>query len=318
MRIVVLDGQTLNPGDNPWDDIAALGQLTVYDRTPPESVVPRGRDAEVIVTNKTPLREPELAAMPHVRLIAVTATGYNIVDTDAARRRGIDVVNVPVYGTDSVAQFVFALLLHHCHNVAHHHQAVQRGQWAVTGNFSFWETPQTELAGLTLGVVGFGRIGRRVGELGHAFGMSVIACDPRADEPPAYAPFAWATLSEVFAGADIVSLHCPQTPENTRFVNRALLAQMRPGAVLVNTARGGLVDETALVEALSLGRPATALLDVGEREPLPADSPLLGVPNLVLTPHMAWASLAARRRLMAMTAANLRAFIDGHPINVVN
>ncbi|MFA6110491.1 MAG: D-2-hydroxyacid dehydrogenase [Candidatus Latescibacterota bacterium] len=318
MRIVVLDGFTLNPGDNPWDEIAALGELIVYDRTPADQVGARAREAGIVLTNKTPVAGADLERLPDLRLISVLATGYNIVDVEAARRLGVRVANVPVYGTDAVAQFVFALLLEHCHHVARHDEAVRRGRWAEGEDFSFWETPLVELAGLKLGIVGFGRIGRRVGELGHAFGMEVLACDLDRQRPPGYAPFAWRECDELFSEADVVTLHCPQTPENARFVNRELLGRMKPSALLINTARGGLIDEEALAEALGRGRPAAAAVDVVSREPIAPDSPLLNAPHLILTPHIAWATLSARRRLMRMTAANLRAFLEGRPINLVN
>lgn len=318
MRIVVLDGFTLNPGDNPWDEIAALGELIVYDRTPADQVVARAGGAEVVLTNKTPITAADLERLPDLRLISVLATGYNIVDVEAARRLGVRVANVPVYGTDAVAQFVFALLLEHCHHVARHDAAVRQGRWAEGEDFSFWETPLVELTGLKLGIVGFGRIGRRVGELGHAFGMEVLACDLDRQHPPEYQPFAWRERDELFAEADVVTLHCPQTPENTGFVNRERLGRMKPSALLINTARGGLIDEQALAEALRRGRPAAAAVDVVSREPIAPDSPLLSAPHLILTPHIAWATLSARRRLMRMTAANLRAFLEGRPINLVN
>ncbi len=318
MQIVVLDGYTLNPGDNPWDGVEALGDLKIYDRTPDEAVIDRARNAPIVVTNKTPISARELAALPQLRFIAVTATGYNIVDVQAARQRGIPVSNVPVYGTDSVAQFVFALLLGHCHHVAHHDAAVRAGRWQAAGDFSFWETHLIELAGLTMGIVGFGRIGRRVGELAHAFGMSVLAHDLSTPSPPQYEPFAWSPCEDLFARADVVSLHCPQTPDNVGFVDRTMLQRMKTGSILINTARGALVDEEDLAAALHAGTPAAAALDVVSTEPLPADSPLLDAPNLLLTPHIAWATLSARRRLMESTVANIRAFLHGTPTNVVN
>jgi glycerate dehydrogenase len=318
MRIVVLDGFTLNPGDNPWDEIAALGELTVYERTPADQVVSRALGAEIVLTNKTPVTAADLERLPDLRLISVLATGYNIVDVEAAQRRGVRVANVPVYGTDGVAQFVFALLLEHCHHVGRHNEAVWRGKWASSVDFSFRETPLIELAGLSLGIVGFGRIGRRVGELGHAFGMEILACDVERQRLPAYEPFAWREVGELFSEADVVTLHCPQTPQNARFVNGELLDCMKDTAILINTARGGLVDEEALAEALRRGRPAAAAVDVVSREPIEAGNPLLTAPNLILTPHIAWATLSARRRLMRMTAANLRAFLEDRPINLVN
>lgn len=318
MRIVVLDGHTLNPGDNPWDQVATMGDLTVYERTPVDQVVQRARHAQIVLTNKTPVSAQALAQLPELRFISVLATGYNIVDVEAARKRGIPVSNVPVYGTDSVAQFVFALLLAHCHHVACHDAAIRAGKWHEIGDFSFWETPLIELAGRCMGIVGFGRIGRRVGELAHAFGMLVLAHDLQPGESPAYKPFAWVEQNELFGRADVVSLHCPQTRDNTGFVDRRLLRQMKREAVLINTARGALVNETDLAAALSDGTIAGAALDVVSSEPLPPESPLLSAPNLLLTPHIAWATLAARRRLMEMTATNIRAFLDNTPTNVVN
>ena len=318
MRIVVLDGYTLNPGDNPWDEVAALGELTVYDRTPADQIIERALPAQVVLTNKTPLSVETLGQLPELRFISALATGYNIIDVEAARQRDIPVSNIPVYGTDSVAQYVFALLLEHCHRVSRHDAAIRRGKWEESGDFSFWETPLMELAGQKMGIVGFGRIGRRVGQLAHAFGMEVLAHDVFRGDPPAYQPFAWREIDALFAEADVVSLHCPQTVENAGFVNRSLLDRMKSNAILINTARGGLVDEQDLAGALAAGQLAGAALDVVSREPIVADNSLLKAPNLVLTPHMAWATLSARKRLMRMTAENVRAFIDGAPINRVD
>jgi glycerate dehydrogenase len=318
MRIVCLDGHALNPGDNPWTDVEALGDFTVYDRTPNDEIMARAAGAEVVLTNKTPLTAQTVAELPDLRFISVLATGYNVVDVEAARARGIPVSNVPVYGTDSVAQFVFALLLEHCHNVALHSGQVHAGEWAKSVDFCFWRTPLVELAGKTMGIVGFGRIGRRVGELAHAFGMSVWAQDPIGGEPPDYEPFAWKDVDELFAGADVVSLHCPQTAENQGMVNADLLACMKPDATLINTARGGLVNEADLAAALNEGRIAGAAVDVVSTEPIRPDNPLLAARNCLITPHIAWASLAARKRLMRTTAENVAAFIAGTPVNVVN
>jgi len=318
MKIVVLDGATLHGGDNPWDPVAALGELTVHDGTPPGQIVERCAGATVVVTNKVPLSGQTLAALPELRLIAVTATGYNIVDVAAAAERGVLVANVPEYGTASVAQFTFALLLELCHHVGHHAAAVGEGRWGEVGNFCFWDTPLVELAGLTMGVVGFGRIGRTVGRIARAMGMTVIAADPFGADAPDWAGFRWATVEELFADADVVSLHCPQTADNTGMVNAELLARMKPSAFLVNTARGGLVVEADLAEALAAGRPAGAAVDVAATEPIDPDSPLLAAPNCLVTPHIAWASLAARRRLMSATAENIAAFQAGKPVNIVN
>jgi len=317
MKIVVLDGYTLNPGDNPWDALARLGDLRVYDRTSPEAIVERAHDADIVLTNKTPLTAGTLAQLPRLRFIAVLATGHNVVDSAAARTRGTTVSNVPEYGTDSVAQHVFALLLELCHHVGLHDAAVQAGEWTRAVDFCFWKTTPIELTGLTMGIVGFGRIGRRVGTLAHAFGMSVIAAGGTRRDNPSYLPFAWTTIPELFARADVISLHCPLTADNAGFVNRDLLRRAKPSALLINVARGGLVDEAALAEALNAGCVAGAAVDVVSVEPMRAENPLRGARNCIITPHIAWASLAARRRLMATTVKNVEAFIAGQPINVV-
>ncbi|MFB3891652.1 MAG: D-2-hydroxyacid dehydrogenase [Phycisphaerae bacterium] len=318
MRIVVLDGYTVNPGDNPWMDVEKLGDLTVYDRTPGEQILARARGAAVILTNKTPLSAATLAQLPGLKFISVLATGYNIVDTAAARKLGIPVSNVPVYGTDSVAQFVFALLLEKCHHVSNHSDAVHRGDWTRSIDFCFWQSPLVELAGKRMGLVGFGRIGRRVGELAHAFGMEVWAFDTVRGAPPKYQPFAFKSIEEIFASCDVVSLHCPLTAENKGMVNRRLLGMMRKDAVLINTSRGPLVNEADLAESLNAGAIAGAAVDVVSAEPISADNPLLSARNCTITPHIAWATLEARRRLMKTTADNIAAFIAGRPINVVN
>ena len=236
IEIVVLDGYTLNPGDNPWDTVEKLGELTVHDRTPAARIVERSKDADVILTNKTLLTTETLEQLPNLKFISVLATGYNVVDVEAARSRGISVSNVPIYGTDSVAQFVAALLLQQCHNVALHQQAVKDGAWAEAGDFCFWNTPLIELAGKKMGIVGFGRIGRRVGELAHAFGMEVLAYDVYHGDAPGYEPFAWKDVRELFAESDVVSMHAPQTADNTEMVNKDLLSVMKPSAFFINTA----------------------------------------------------------------------------------
>ena len=318
MKITVLDGHTLNPGDNPWDPVSALGDFAVHDTTPDDLILARAADADVILTNKVPLTAATFAHLPNLRFVSVMATGYNIVDVAAARAHAIPVSNIPVYGTDSVAQYTMALLLELCHRIGHHDAAVHRGGWAESGYWCFWETPLMELVGKVIGLVGFGRIGQRVGELAHAFGMEVWAYAPSPKAPPGYAPFARKSTAEIFAGADVVSLHCPQTPDNTGFVNAELLATMKEGSLFINTARGALVDEQALLQALRAGKPRAAATDVASVEPMAGDNPLLQAPNLLITPHIAWATLEARKRLMQMTAENVRAFLAGSPINVVN
>jgi glycerate dehydrogenase len=317
MKIVVLDGHTLNPGDNPWDDVAKLGELTVHERTGAGEIVSRARGARILLTNKTPLTAETLGQLPELGFISVLATGHNIVDAAAARKRGIPVSNVPVYGTDSVAQHTFALLLELCHNVGLHSRQVRGGAWTRSADFCFWRTPPVELSGLTMGIVGFGRIGRRVGELSHAFGMKVLAYDAVRGETPSY-PVKRAQLEELFREADVVSLHCPLTAENPGMVDAARLATMKRTAFLINTARGPLVNEKDLATALDAGTIAGAAVDVVSKEPIAADNPLLGAKNCIITPHIAWATLSARKRLMETTAQNVAAYLAGRPINVVN
>jgi glycerate dehydrogenase len=318
MKIVVLDGYTLNPGDNSWDDIARLGELQVYDRTADADIVSRAAGADIVLTNKTPLSRTTLEQLPNLRFIGVLATGYNVVEIEAALQRGIPVANVPEYGTDSVAQHTFALLLELCHRVGRHDAAVQAGEWTRSQDFCFWDSPPIELAGLTMGIIGFGRIGQRVGTLAHAFGMSVVATVGTRRSTPPYEPFAWLETTELFSTADVVTLHCPLTADNEGFVNESVLSRMKPSAFLLNTARGPLVDEHALATALNDNRIAGAAVDVVASEPIRADNPLLTARNCLITPHMAWGSLAARRRLMTATVKNVEAFLRGQPTHVVN
>jgi len=318
MEIVILDGYTLNPGDLSWDEIGKLGELTVYDRTAPNEIVECTRKAEIILTNKAPVSAITLEKLPDLRFITVMATGYDIVDIAAAGLKGIPVSNVPEYGTDSVAQFVFALLLELSHHVGAHEEGVKAGKWTASPDWCFWKSPQILLKGKKMGIVGFGRIGRRVGELAHAFGMEVMAFDPQSQMSPAYAPFHWKSLKEIFAEADVVTLHCPQTRDNAGFVNDKLLTLMKKEAFFINAARGGLVNEKALAQALNKGSIASAAVDVVSIEPIRPDNPLLSAKNCLISPHIAWASLGARQTLMAETIKNIKAFITGNCINVVN
>lgn len=317
MKIVVLDGYTLNPGDNPWDGVSALGELTVHDRTDGADIVERAKDADIVLTNKTPMTAETIAALPNLKFISVLATGYNVVDIKAARERNIPVSNIPIYGTDTVAQFVFALILNFCHNAKHHGDAVKEGRWSACPDFCFWDTPIIELKGKTMGILGFGRIGRRTGELAKAFGMNVLAADVYRNNPPDY-DFSWCEVEEIFEKSDFVSLHCPLTPENTGMVNKALLSKMKSSAFLVNTSRGPLINESDLAQALNDGVIAGAACDVVSVEPIKKDNPLLGAKNITITPHIAWATLEARTRLMGYTVDNIAAFQKGSPINVVN
>lgn len=318
MKIVVLDGYTLNPGDNPWGEVARFGELVVHDRTPEELVVERCRDAQIVLTNKTKISAATLSQLPALQLICVLATGYNVVDLEQTARLGIPVVNVPEYGSLSVAQHTIALLLELTNRVALYDAAVKRGEWSQAPDFTFLKEPLTELAGKSLGLVGLGRIGGRVALIARALGMEILAHNPRHRSAPNGVPVEWLALDELFSRADVVSLHCPLTPENEGLVNRARLSLMQPHALLVNTSRGGLVCEPDLSDALGRGIIAGAALDVAAQEPIAPDSPLLSAPNCIITPHIAWATLAARRRLMATVAQNIADFLGGKPRNVVN
>jgi glycerate dehydrogenase len=313
----VLDGFTLNPGDNSWDPLREFGMLEIYERTLPEEFHARADGAEILITNKFRISGEDIERLPALKFIAVTATGYDIVNIEAARRRGIPVSNVPVYGTATVAQFTWALILELCHHVGRHANSVAAGDWTRCPDFSYWLTPQLELAGKRLGIVGYGRIGRQVGTIGQAFGMKVSAAVRSGKNPPVAEGSEWRPRAELFAESHIVSLHCPLTPETAKMVNRDLLGHMRKDAFLINTSRGGLVEEHDLAEALRTGQIAGAAVDVVSNEPIRADNPLLSAPNCLITPHMAWTTLAARRRLIEATAANVAAFLAGKPQNDV-
>jgi glycerate dehydrogenase len=315
MKIVVLDGFTLNPGDLSWDALRDLGECQIYDRTPAEEVLARADGAEIILTNKTVLTAATIGSLPALRYIGVLATGYNVVDLAAARERKIPVTNVPGYGTRSVAQMTFALLLELAHRTGHHAQAVREGRWSSSPDFCFWDHPLIELEGLTLGLIGYGQIGRAVATLGRAFGMRVQV---HTRSQPASEEGTFVDLDTLFRSSDVISLHCPLTPETRHLINADRLRQMKRSAFLLNTSRGPLIDESALAAALHEGRLAGAALDVLEREPPPAQHPLFSAPNCVITPHIAWATRAARSRLMSIALSNLRAFLAGQPQNVVS
>jgi glycerate dehydrogenase len=318
MNIVVLDGYTLNRGDNPWTALETMGSLTVHDRTPEDLIASRAADADILLTNKTPLSSETLARLPKLRMISVLATGYNVVDCAAARARGIPVCNVPGYSTDAVAEFVMALILDFYKKPRFHSELVFQGEWQRCPDFCFWQNQHfNELAGKNIGIVGFGTIGQRLGELATAFRMKVLASSRSRQADVSY-PFEWAETDDLFARADIISLHCPLTDETLGMVNKQRLARMKPGAFLINTARGPLVVEQDLCDALNSGTIAGAACDVVSVEPIRADNPLLRAGNLTLTPHIAWAALEARRRLMDITAGNIAAFLTNKPVNVVN
>lgn len=317
-RIVVLDGYTLNPGDIDWQPLAELGDLTLYDRTPADEIVARAKGAPLVLLNKTPLSRETIEAMPELRYVGVLATGYNVVDTAAAAERGIAVTNIPTYGTDSVAQHVAALMLEFARGVAVHDRAVHAGEWTRSEDWCFGKQPMFELTGKTLGIVGIGRIGQAVARIGAAFGMDLIAHDLYwpADKL-AGLRVEQVEMDALFARADVITLHCPLTADNQHLVNAARLGRMKPNAILINTSRGPLVDNDALADALVAGKIAGAGLDVLDTEPPPADNPLLGAPNCIITPHVAWYAKEARQRLMQIAADNLKAFQAGKPVNTV-
>lgn len=318
MKIVVLDGLTLNPGDLGWDALEKLGQLSVYDRTPPEQVVERIGDADAVFTNKTLVSREHLAQCPSVKFVGVLATGFNVVDIAAASERGIPVCNVPTYGTMAVAQFATALLLELCHQAGKHSDDARSGAWAKRSDFCYWLNPLVELDGKTLGIIGFGRIGQAFARIAQALGMSVLACDERPDLRLESASLRYASLTEIYAQADVISLHCPLSDSNRGMINAAAIAAMKPGVLLINTARGQLVVEQDLADALNSGRVAGAALDVLSEEPPRADNPLLTASNCIVTPHIAWATKEARARIMATAAENLEKFVAGAAQNVVN
>jgi glycerate dehydrogenase len=317
MRIVVLDGHTLNPGDLSWDELSSLGDCVVYDRTAPADILSRSAGAGVVLTNKTPLSRSTIETLSSLRYIGVLATGFNIVDVQAAKDRGIPVTNVPAYSTMSVAQVVFAHLFNLTHGMAYHTTAVREGRWSSNPDFSFWDSPLIEVSGLTMGIVGLGRIGSAVATIALAFGMKVLACDP-SREANVPAGVSMVPLEDLFARSDVITLHCPLTSATQGLVNRDRLHAMKHAAYLINTSRGPLVDNNALAEALDDGTIAGAGLDVLPEEPPPATNPLLTAKNCWITPHFAWASTAARARLLKEVAQNIKAFQRGDKRNVVN
>jgi len=317
-KIVILDGYTINPGDLSWSSLEALGHCTIYDRTPVELKLERVRDAEIILLSKVKLDAATLESLPNLKYISMLATGYNNVDVAAAGRLGIPVSNVPAYSTESVVQTTFALLLELALHVGLHDASVKAGEWISCPDHAYWKTPLVELDGLTLGIVGYGTIGKAVARVGAAFGMKIIAHAPRIPQDQGAVPVSFVSLDELFATADAISLNCPQTAENGGFVNAQLLGLMKSSAFLLNLARGGLVNEANLAQALRDGLLAGAGLDVVAHEPMLADNPLLTAPNCIFTPHIAWASLAARTRLIKIVANNVAAYLSGVPVNLVN
>lgn len=317
MNIVILDGYTANPGDLSWGSLKEMGEVTVYERTRREEIAGRAADADIVLTNKVVMDREMMALLPRLKYIGVLATGYNVVDIEAARERDIIVTNVPAYSTESVAQTVFAHLLTVTNRTEHYAQQNRQGRWAENRDFCYWDTELTELAGKTMGIVGLGHIGRRVAEIALAFGMQVKAMtSKKAEELPA--SIQKAELQSLLASADVVSLHCPLTEGTRHLIHRETLRLMKPSAILINTGRGPLVDDEALAKALNEGRLRAYCADVVTEEPPKADHPLLHAPNAFITPHIAWATVEARKRLLQTAIGNVEAFVNGHPVNVVS
>ena len=320
MKIVVLDGYTENPGDLSWSGLEALGEVTVYDRTSyvdAPIIAERIGDAEIVVLNKTPITKATIDACPNIKLITVLATGYNVVDYDYAKEKGIPVCNVPTYGTASVGQYAIALLLEVCHHIGHHSNTVFEGKWQNHIDWCYWDYPLIELADKTAGIIGFGRIGQTTGRIAKALGMNVIAYDLYPNESGKEIA-EYKDLDTVLAESDVLFLHCNLTPENTGLINKENIAKMKDGAILINNSRGQLIDEQDVADALNSGKLYAAGLDVVYTEPIKADNPLLGAKNCIITPHMSWGAKEARQRIMNITVDNVKAYIDGAPVNVVN
>ena len=323
MKIVVLDGYTLNPGDLTWDGFERLGELVVYDRTAydlssKELVIERGKDADIILLNKTLLNREMMDEMPRLKYVGVLATGFNIVDVAAAREKGITVTNIPTYGTNAVAQMAIALLLELCHHAGAHGEAVANGEWETNPDWSFWKYPLIELAGKTIGIIGYGRIGRTVGEIAKALGMKVVAMANTPDLSLEGDMMHYGDLEDVLRESDVISLHCPLTETTSGIINKDTISRMKDGVMIINNSRGQLIVEEDLRDALNSGKVAGAALDVVSSEPIKPDNPLLEAKNCIITPHISWAPKEARTRLMDLALENLKRYLSGNPINVVN
>lgn len=318
MKIVVLDGYTLNPGDLDWSGFEALGEFTCYDRTEANQIVERIGDAQCVITNKTPLTKETFDTCPQIKYVGVLATGYNVVDTKAAKSRNIPVTNIPIYGTTAVSQFAFALLLELCHHVAYHAQTVADGRWSKSKDFCYWDYPLVELYGKTFGVVGFGRIGQAAAKLALAFGMNVLAYDVHPNRSLESETLQYVELEELFGRSDVISLHCPLFEATKGIINKQNIQKMKDGVMIINTSRGPLIVEEDLKAALEEGKVAGAAIDVLEQEPPIQGSPLIGAKNCIVTPHIAWAPREARQRLMNVAVDNLAGFLNGQMKNVIN
>lgn len=320
MKIVVLDGYTENPGDLSWDELGALGELTVYDRTSVSDEAEIGRrigDAEIIFTNKTPISRTTLDACPQIRFISILATGYNVVDYTAAREKGIPVSNIPTYGTDAVGQFAIGLLLEICHHIGHHDRSVHEGRWESNPDWCYWDYPLIELAGKTIGIIGFGRIGQTTGRIAGAMGMKVLAYDEHQSKSGANLA-EYVTLDELFGRSDVIALHCPLFPATEGIICKKTISRMKDGVIILNNSRGPLMVEQDLADALNSGKVYAAGLDVVSTEPIMHDNPLLKARNCIITPHISWAPKETRQRIMDTSVENLRAFLKGDPCNVIN
>lgn len=317
MKIVVLDGYTENPGDLSWEGLEKLGEVTVYDRTPAEEIVNRIGDAEVVITNKTPISRATMEACPNIRYIAILATGYNVVDVNAAKEKGIPVSNVPTYGTAAVGQFAIAMLLEICHHVAHHSDTVYAGKWNSCADWCYWDYPLIELDGKTMGVIGFGRIGQATGKIAKAMGMKLLAYDSFPSESGRLLA-EYVDLDTLLANSDVIALHCPLFPETEGIINKDTIAKMKDGVILLNNSRGPLIVEQDVADALNSGKIYAAGLDVVSTEPIKNDNPLLTAKNCFITPHISWAPKESRQRIMDCTVSNVAAFLAGAPVNVVN
>ncbi|MEO6327965.1 MAG: D-2-hydroxyacid dehydrogenase [Ginsengibacter sp.] len=318
MKIVVLDGYTLNPGDLSWDELKKFGDVSIYDRTPADKVVEWATGADIIFTNKTPITEDAINQLSSLKFIGVLATGYNIVNTDVAKSKGIIVANVPGYGTTSVVQLTFALLLELCHHVQRHSDTVMEGKWAKSPDWSYWDYPLVELSGKTIGIIGFGRIGQQVGDVATALGMNIIGNSRTQTDQSHRKNFRWATIPELLTNSDVVSIHCPLFPETKGLINKKSLQLMKKSSFLLNTSRGPVIVDEDLANALNNDVIAGAGIDVLSVEPPSKDNPLFAAKNCIITPHIAWATKEARARLMQTTVNNLFAFLNGNPVNVVN
>lgn len=318
MKIVILDGYTENPGDLSWEGFEKLGDLTVYDRTPADKIIERMKDADVVYTNKTPISREAIASSPKLKFIGVLATGYNVIDTVAAKEAGIIVSNIPTYGTDSVGQFAIALLLELCHHIGEHSDCVKAGEWTNNADWCFWKHPLVELSGKTMGIIGYGRIGQKTGQIAMALGMNILAYDEYQNKSLESEKCRYASLDELLQNSDVIALHCPLFPSTEGIINKDTIAKMKDGVMIINNSRGQLIVEEDLRDGLNSGKVGGAALDVVSTEPIRMDNPLLQAKNIIITPHISWAPKESRQRLMNIAVENLQAFLNNSPQNVVN